>query len=144
MKFHGTNDQTVEMKIAGYQYPQISDGDDGNWLNIYLNVRSGFGNWQVTDPSLTTADVSELANWFAELAIGEEPQYTSLAFMEPNISFKLMGMNYGMLSFRIVFSGECAPLADLEDHYVDCLADSHELERICNELQLELLKFPER
>jgi hypothetical protein len=51
MTFNGIDNQTVELKITNYQYPDINDGDwDGNWLNIYLNVNSKVGHWHVSSP----------------------------------------------------------------------------------------------
>ena len=68
MTFNGTDGQTVEFRIANYQCPDNNDGDwDGNWLNIFLNVKSKVGHWQTVDPFLTTWDVQQIIDWFKEL-----------------------------------------------------------------------------
>ncbi len=68
MIFNGIDNQIVELRITNYQYPDINFGDwDGNWLLIYLNVKSNVGHWQTIDPSLTTWEVKELIDWFADL-----------------------------------------------------------------------------
>ena len=60
MTFKGINNQTVELEITNYQFPEIADDDyDSNWLNIYLKVNSTFGNWQIVDPMLTTFEVKD-------------------------------------------------------------------------------------
>jgi len=41
MTFKGINNQTVELKITNYQYPEITDGDwDSNWsvLPNHINI----------------------------------------------------------------------------------------------------------
>ena len=62
MTFFGIDNQTVELEITGYQFPEITVTESpsaDNWLNISLNVKSNFGNWSTVYPSLTTSDVEK-------------------------------------------------------------------------------------
>ncbi|MGJ8733644.1 MAG: WapI family immunity protein [Cellulophaga sp.] len=64
MIFQGTNNQTVELRIINYQFPKITNCEyDSNWLLIYSNEKSDFGNWQYTDPSLLVKEVLEIIDW---------------------------------------------------------------------------------
>lgn len=148
MTFNGIDNQAVELKITNYQYPDINDGDwDGNWLNIYLNVKSKVGHWQTVDPSLTTWEVQELINWFATLSKNSRPEYTDMSFTEPNLSFELLNdFNADKKAVRIKFNLESKPQSVIDDkeYFVDIIADNIELKRISTELKNELDKYPER
>lgn len=148
MIFEGIDNQSVELKITNYQYPDITDGDwDSNWLNIYLNVKSKFGHWQIVDPSLTTWDVQRLIFWFDSFLLNTLPESNDIGFTEPNLSFELLdGFNKDNKTFRIKFDLEFRPQSATDDkeYFVDFIADNFELKRIVNELKKELDKYPER
>jgi hypothetical protein len=147
MIFYGISGQTVEINIINYQFPdEIDDRYDKNWLNIYLKVKSNFGNWRTIDPSLTTWEVKELIDWFITLSKDMEPEYFKLNFIEPNLSFELLdNSNKSVKMFRINFNLESRPQSAINDkeYFVDCLADNQELNRIVTELKIELNKYPE-
>jgi hypothetical protein len=148
MTFNGIDKQTVELKITNYQYPDIHDCDwDGNWLNIYLNVKSKAGHWQTIDPSLTTWEIQELVNWFDTLSKNARPERTEMDFTEPNLSFELLNdFNADKKTVRIKFKLESRPQSATDDkeYFVDIIADNTELSRISTELRSELEKYPER
>ena len=148
MTFSGIDNQTVELKIINYQYPNINDGDwDGNWLNIYLNVKSKVGHWQTVDPSLTTWEVQELINWFDALSINLQPEYADMSFTEPNLSFELLNdFKADKKTFRLKFNLESRPQSAINDkeYFVDFIADNNELKKLSTDLKNELDKYPER
>lgn len=148
MIFTGVDNQTVELKITNYQFPNTSDfGWDGNWLNIYVSVNSKLGHWQTVDPSLTTWEVQELINWFDILSKNLQPEYSNMSFTEPNLSFELLNdLGAGKKIFRIKFDLDLRPKTASVDkgYFVEVVADSFELARISNELKNELSKYPER
>lgn len=148
MTFTGIDNQTVELKITNYQYPDINDGDwDGNWLNIYLNVKSKKGHWQTVDPSLTTWEVQSLIDWFDTLSQNARPEYVDMGFTEPNLSFELLtDFDSDKKTFRIKFDLESRPQSATDDkeYFLDVIADNSELKRISTELKNELSKYPER
>ena len=147
MIFNGTHNQTVEIQIANYQFPNSTDYWDKNWLHIYLNVKSDIGNWQTIDPSLTTWEVSELINWFDTLSRNVTPTYLTLEFTEPNLSFELLdSKDQALKMFRIKFDLESRPQSaiDGKEYFIDCLANNQELKRIADELRIELDKYPKR
>ncbi len=148
MTFTGIDNQTVELKTTNYQFPDINDGDwDGNWLYIYLNVKSKVGHWQTVDPSLTTWEVQSLLDWFDTLSLNARPEYVDLGFTEPNLSFILLtDFDSDKKTIRIKFDLESRPQSATDDkeYFVDIVADNFELKRISKELKNELNKYPER
>jgi hypothetical protein len=147
MIFNGIDNQTVEFKITNYQYPDIKFGDwDGNWLLIYLNVKSNVGHWQTVDPSLTTWEVKELIDWFSDLSNNKKLKYKCLDFTEPNLSFEHIGYNKNKCLIRLRFALESRPQSAVDDqeYFVDFEYNINEIKQIITELTSELNKFPER
>ena len=148
MIFKGTNNQSVELGIVNYQFPDSRDKDwDGNWLNIFLKVKSDFGDWQTIDPALTTWEVQEIIDWLTSLSNNEKPKWTLLEFTEPNLSFELKNAFLGDLKeFRICFDLEFRPKSADEDkdYFVDIKTTNDQLKQYAQDLQNELKKYPER
>lgn len=148
MTFKGINNQTVELEITNYQFPEIADDDwDSNWLNIYLKVNSTFGNWQIVDPMLTTFEVKGLINWLDNLSNNILPEYTGIGFLEPYISFELMDSVDSetktiRIEFYYIFPMESA--GDDKKCFVDFIADNNEIKCIVVDLKKELEKYPIR
>jgi len=91
MIFHCKNGQFVELKITGYQFPEILDDDwDSNWLMVYINVKSTKKNWNTTDPAITTFELRSLIKWFKSISENKIVKYKEMNFTEPNISFILL------------------------------------------------------
>jgi hypothetical protein len=148
MIFKGIDNQSVELVIANYEFPNSDDKEhDGNWLNIYLNVKSKQGYWQTIDPSLLTWDVQAIIDWFNQLSQNQKPKWNELEFIEPNLSFKLENkpMDESKL-ISIHFDLESRPKSakDNVDYYVECRFNNVELKAVAIELQKELIKYPKR
>lgn len=148
MTFTGIDNQTDELKITNYQYPDINDGDwDRNWLNIYLNVKSKVGHWQIVDPSLTTWEVQSLIDWFDTLSQNSRPKNVDMGFTEPNLAFELLtDYDSNEKKFRIKFDLESRPQSATDDKefFVEVVASNFELKRLSTELKNGLNKYPER
>lgn len=147
MILQGINDQTVEFKITNYQYPEIEDGDwDGNWLLIYLKLKSNLGHWQSHDPSLTTWEVKELIGWFTDLANNKKLKCNPIKFTEQNLSFEYLETKDNDKRFRTRFALESRPKsADTDkEYFVDFDYSLDGLKQISADLTNELDKFPER
>ena len=148
MIFNCIDNQSVEFRITNYQYPDTTDREyDGNWLNIYLNVKSKTENWQSIDPSLATWEVQRIIEWLEELSKNKVPKSNNLEFIEPNLCFSLIE-NFSDKSkrIRITFELESRPKSAIEgcEYFVDFDAEETELKRLCEELSNELKKFPIR
>jgi hypothetical protein len=148
MTFKGIYEQTVELTITNYQFPDNQEGDwDGNWLILYLNVDSKVGKWQTTDPCLATWEMQDIIDWFDELSADKKPAFRLLTFTEPNLSFELLNEPADDTKMiRIKFDLECRPdfATDDKEYFVDISADKDELIAIKQGLEAELGNFPER
>ena len=149
MTFKGTDNQTVELKIVNYEFPNNKNGDyyDNNWLNVFIKVDSKVGKWQTTDPSLLTGEVMELITWFSYLSENREVRYTLMEFMEPNLSFELISKyDSEIKNIRIHFKLESRPQSAIDDreYFVDCKLNKNDLKQIVVDLSKEIEKYPER
>lgn len=144
----GINNQTVELRITNYQFSDTNDRDwYGNWLSIYLKIKSDVGNWQTIDSSLTYWEVKQLIEWFKDLAINKRPEWIDQEFTEPNLSFRLLNeIESDRKKIRILFALESRPqsASDDKEYFVDFEADKEKLTKIAKDLQTELNKYPER
>ncbi len=148
MTFKGIDDQTVELKITNYQFPENQDGDwDVNWLSIYLKIDSIVGKWQTIDPSLTTWEVQEVIDWFDKLSKDKEPEFRLMTFTEPNLSFELLNEptdSTKLIRIKFDLESRSKSATDDKDYFVDISADKDELNTITKGLKDELSKYPER
>jgi len=148
MTFIGIDDQTVELKITNYQFPQAktSENYDSNWLNIYINVKSKLGHWQTIGSSLLTWEVEKIIKWFLDLSVNKIIELNSLEFIEPNLSFHLLQNDIAFKSVRIEFDLDSRPKSadDSIIYYVDGIFSNEELRKLSDDLTKDLSKFPKR
>jgi len=148
MILKGIDNQTVELKILKYQFPEINTPKDwdANWLHIYLKVDSKLGNWETVDPSLTTFEFKSLVSWFKDLAENREVKYRELDFTEPNLVFQLKDSTPKSKTVRVVFNYESKPrpAEKGKEYYVDCVFTNEQLADVSLQLENELKLFPER
>ena len=143
MILKGINNQKVELKITGYQFPDAKqDSLDSNWLNIFINVHSNLGNWQTVDPSLMASEFKELIQWFKDLSVNKGAEYHDLYFTEPNLGFDFVKSEDGIKYVKMIFSAESKPQSakEYQDYFIDFQFSNEELNRIADELDNELKK----
>lgn len=136
MKLLGTKNQTVELKIIEAK----STATDSDWLKVYLNVKSEFGNWEVVDESLMLSEFKELISWFKDLSENKEIKYKNLYFTEPNLEFFLVENNNSSKKIRMIFSAESKPKSAKQDDqiFVDFDFSNDDLAKISSDLEKEL------
>jgi hypothetical protein len=148
MKIFGVDDQSVELKITDYQFPNqsVSDQYDRNWLMICIDVKSKLGHWRTSDPSLLTWEVLELINWLYDISNNIEVKWNPLEFIEPNLSFILIKGEDDKRCLRIKFDLESRPESakDDIDYFVDCQLTNEALRQMAQGLKIELKKYPQR
>jgi sugar lactone lactonase YvrE len=108
MQLRGIDAQSVELHIAGYQFPDLAAVEyDSNWLTIEGQVRHPRGRWSFRDPCLLTSEVSRLATWLDALAQGK-PESDEIGFIEPNLSFRVV-RSAAFAVLRVYFELEARP-----------------------------------
>lgn len=144
MILKGINGQSLEIKISNYQFTDEQKNlQDIDWLNILIDVKSDFGNWQTVDPSLTVSEFKEVISWFRDMSLNKKIKYPELTFTEPNLEFDYIKNKNGRKYIRVIFSAESKPISakDGQEYFVDFQFSDEELSEIANELEVELNKI---
>ena len=152
MLIKGEDNITLELKVNNYEFPHITWGEYGNWLNIYFNIKSSLGKWETFYPCLRTWDVKEIIEWLKNLADNIGPKWKDQEFIEINISFQLLN-NFNNKTKQIrckinidQFEKEFKPFPvnNYNEFSIIFYADSIKLHTLAEELQIEYDKFPIR
>ena len=149
MIFKGINNQSIELNIINYEFPDYIDElyvqFDSNWLIVNIKVLSNFGIWEATEPALLTTDFQQMINWFDNLSKNNEPNTTELIFTEPIFLLFLENSHNDMIKkIRIQFEMEFKLKGYDQNCFIEIHANNEELLRISNELRKELAIFPSR
>ena len=149
MIFNGINNQTVELNIINYEYPEFINEAylfiDSNWLMIQIKVQSDFGYWEAVDPALLTCEFQKMIIWFEDLSKNIEPVTTELIFTEPSFILLLNNRHDEKIKkIRIELEMELKMKGLFQECYIEISANNRELKRISNDLKKELSKFPAR
>jgi hypothetical protein len=135
----------IELSIKGYQFPHLAkDWNDGNWLNVNVQVKHPKGNWQKTDPCLETFELKWLIEWLEKIAENGEVE-NHLYFIEPCLEFEFIKGEENKI--RVSLSYEFSPpwIKDFEeDFFIDFAITEKELKRAISDLRKELETFPIR
>ncbi|SMF94371.1 hypothetical protein SAMN02949497_1683 [Methylomagnum ishizawai] len=106
MKFENEHGIAVELRIAGYEFPEINRPLFDDWLMIEGDIIHPKGNWRFRDPALTVGEATSLGNWLEGLpTVGKR---SSWGAMEPVLHFKLK-RSAGKPILQIGFGCESAP-----------------------------------
>ena len=149
MIFKGVNNQTIELNIINYEYPDFINEEylfiDSNWLMIQIKVQSNFGYWEAVDPAFLTCEFQEMIFWFDDLSKNIEPASTELSFTEPSFILLLNNRHDEKIKkIRIELEMELKMKGLVQKCFIDISANNKELKRISNDLKKELSKFPAR
>jgi len=149
MQLCGIDRQSIELRIAGYQFPHLDTVEyDSNWLRIEGHVSHPRGRWSFQDPCLLTYEVSRLANWLDALT-QETSDSDEIGFVEPNLSFRVVRSPASAV-LRVYFELEArphwiaTPYAGLNDLWVEFEVRELELRRAARSLREELAIYPQR
>jgi hypothetical protein len=91
MRFITNENASLELHVVGYQFPDIQEAEyDSNWLMIEGQVCHLRGDWTFRDPCLLTYEAVGLAEWLESVGDGT-PCESYIVFLEPNLSFEIVG-----------------------------------------------------
>jgi hypothetical protein len=146
----GPNGDYLELRVRGYQFPQIADDFyDANWLQVEADAAIGGRTWNTCDPSFCTFELSSLAEWLQSLARGDATD--TFEVTEPNYRFSSLGLNSdGKWSIRVLLELEVRPAWSARDsaYHNDCWIDlalsREELLQWASDLEAQLRSFPIR
>jgi hypothetical protein len=162
MQLNPSDGVSVELRIAGYDFPEpgmVADRWDANWLRVCGHIALADGRaWAFEHACLTTWEARELGDWLREVAAGTEPAFHGyfepqgqLGFTEPNLGFTLEERTAGRLRITAELTTEARPpwFRHGPDHapnsYLVCLDLSAEaIAQAAESWMHELAEFPER
>lgn len=150
MRFTSPQGVSLEIGIAGYQFPQATEYWDANWLMVSGTLTHPRGAWAFVDPCLTTSELDELASWLDRVARGT-PDQPCIHFMEPCLEFCCAKEPDSAIEVRLAH--ECAPPwlgseergEDVVLRFPLAMNDPGPLARVAREFlkQFPLREFPE-
>lgn len=150
MHLRGSDGTSVEIEIAGYQFPEaVEEEYDSNWLMVRLSASLPQGSWTVTDPFLLTYEVARLADWLDTVAQGSETT-SEIGFIEPSVWFQVVRPTTGQDCLRIYFDLECRPPwaykreADSNDVFAEFALSDINLRQAAESLRAQLSVYPQR
>jgi hypothetical protein len=150
MIFSSSTGITFNLKIEGYQYPEILDSYwDSNWLFVNIDISHPKGNWTATDPSLTAFEVEYLAKWLEDVH-RETNKLPTCSFTEPYIEFEAIKNKEEQGELRIYLELMYLPGwgisrgAGFRDFWISFSLTELDLLQAAKELRLDLEKFPQR
>ena len=147
MKLQASNGNAFEMRIIGYQFPDMTDCEyDSNWLIIEIDVIHPEGRWRARDPSMLTTEVATLSRWLRNHDhSSKKPR--SCGFIEPNLEFRFSDDREAL---RVYFDLESRPDWIIDkahfdgDVFVDFPIAELDLKTAADDLDCQLRKFPIR
>lgn len=145
-----TKHNSFSFEITGYQFPQITEGYDANWLIIGFNVSTRQYQWQISNSCLLTWDVICLMNWLRKIAHDEPLPYEEFTGLEIDLSIQYRGKEDEQYKLRIKLRYGCIPLEIIEKEGIDkrirldFKVDAEGLERMADAIEKEIKCYPPR
>jgi hypothetical protein len=150
VEFRGRLGDSVSLRIAGYQCPEITDDRwDSNWLLVDLAATVHGRSWTSRDACLLTWEVNWLADWLEAVAKREEAD-PDCGFLEPDLLIELHERSGDVAHLRVYFESQSRPSwapcdsADMQDLWAQVSAAPQDLMQAARELREELKSFPVR
>jgi hypothetical protein len=145
MKLNSSNGNSFQLKIVGYEFPDIKDDYyDSNWLMIQIDVTSNENTWRATFPALITFEVEELADWLSSIdSIKDDPG--SRGFIEPCLDFQFSTRPDELQFLNVFCMNEMSPNGQPGNtSEIEFPVSEINLSQAAKDLRLELQKFPQR
>lgn len=147
MHMSGSDGSLFEMRVVGYQFPEIQDEEyDSNWLLIQIHLVHPRGEWTTVDPCLLTYEVEELADWFDAIARGDHVD-AEQHFIEPNLLFRLRDQGANGRTLAVYLALDCwakSEAAPIDNRFVLFPLAGVDPARVAEELRGELARYPQR
>ncbi|MCL2519211.1 MAG: hypothetical protein FWF15_11675 [Oscillospiraceae bacterium] len=124
------SDKSIELKILGYQFPEIDYDDDSEWLNILINVKTRNIQYEIREPCIRTREIVRMIKGLENLLRGVIGQYET-DFMEPDLDIKFES---AQIEFRQFF---CTAFDEREEVRITSKISKSDLESIIMQLKDE-------
>jgi hypothetical protein len=146
MRLFGQDGVSFDLAIDGYQFPDITDERESNWLFVRGEVRYSGGGWAFREPCLETFELRKLADWLDSVARGR-PNAETCSFMEPHLAFEYRPTPEPAV--LVLFTHRCAPTWHASDERIREFALTfdvglNDFSTAAGVLRAFLATFPER
>ena len=71
----GVHGEMFQLDIVDYQFPEIEDGYDANWLVVEVEVSNELGSWKKQDPCVLTWELHWLSKWLNNLELAKSNEF---------------------------------------------------------------------
>jgi hypothetical protein len=155
MRLDGREGQSLQLDVAGYQFPHSRSRDEGfdfdaNWLVIDGVANDGGREWRFRDPCLLTTEARELTAWLEAVSNGCV-ELDATSFLEPNLEFRRVSAPADPPVIRVTFRLEARPPwargtqdEDWDSSWLEFAVPTDSLRNAAQELRTALKSFPER
>lgn len=137
------NNLEFKLKISGREFPEITTGDDSNWLIVESTIRTKDLNTNTSSPALEIPDLKDISLWFKSLSEGEKPKwYPELGFMEPCLEFLVEHIDLKKASIGVKLDLEFRPKTkSREDFIMHFTLSRNELKKKSREFYEEYKRY---
>ncbi|MEO1034293.1 MAG: hypothetical protein AAFX44_01920 [Pseudomonadota bacterium] len=101
--WQGPHDHCFKIRGLSYEFPQILDGYDANWLTLNIEARNDQGHWERKNPCILTWELVWLRRWLVAVVDGSM-ESEALSFLEPDLRFTFVASTRGQYHFSVVLS----------------------------------------
>jgi hypothetical protein len=151
IKLTGQENSQFAFFVSGYQFPEIAEDYDANWLNVEINVSKHQAKWQEQSACFLTWDVIRLIQWLNKINLREELPYKEFVTLDFDIEFDYHGIKEKAHHFRVWFEHGLRPdwagknYSGLKkDLFVDVSLTNEEIARMIEILKETAKNFPPR
>ena len=89
-----------ELRILNYQFPEIREDWDANWLTLGVRVQTAERSWSATDSCLLTWEAHELMSWLSGFTTAKQ-QDRGIDFLEPDLAFEAVAWSEHILDLAV-------------------------------------------
>ena len=142
--------EAIVLQIVGYQFPEVSEDYDANWLNISFEIRTPEFQWQICNPCLLTWDVLRLVSWLRKAVTRDDLSFKEFTGMENDFSIRYTTKSDAQCELRITLQHGCIPLDILNREDTDTKLHlsfkltNKELKRLADSTENAITSFPPR
>ncbi len=127
----------VELWILGYEFPEMNDNDDSNWLNVVVICKSPNSHTIVEGSFLQTYNLHSFLKEI-EVVNNTLKGKAELASIEPNLHIELQVHTLGQIEMQVSIT----PDHMTENHEYQFQIDQSYLSDVVNQLKRVLSKYP--
>lgn len=80
-------DSQFKLTISGYEFPNATNADDANWLNVKVDCKHYTDEWSVKGVFIRTIELVELREWLSSIR-NQEQTISRKSFTEHELAFE--------------------------------------------------------